>query len=44
MKSGCEKFDSFTFETSKNQLIRTFVRKGRFRVNIRPQESAKTRL
>ena len=29
-----KKLDSFTFETSKNHLIRNFLRNGRLRVNI----------
>jgi len=33
MKSGCEKVDSFTLEMSKNNVIRSFVRNGRVRVN-----------
>ena len=33
MTSDLEKLDSFTLETSKNHLIRNFLRNGRVRVN-----------
>ena len=33
MRSDFKKLDSFTLETSKNHLIRTFLRNGRLRVN-----------
>ena len=33
MRTHLEKLDSFTLETSKNHLIRTFFRNGRLRVN-----------
>ena len=38
MKSGCEKFDLFPFETSKNKLTRTSRRNGRLRINMWLQE------
>ena len=35
VRSDLKKLDSFTLETSKNPLIRTFLRNGRLRVNWR---------
>ena len=35
MKSDLKKRDSFTLETSKNHLIRNFLRNGRERVNAK---------
>ena len=34
MRSDLKKLDSFTLETSKNHLIRNFLRNGRGRVNV----------
>ena len=34
-RSEFGKFDSFTLEPSKNQLIRNFLRNGRLRVNAK---------
>ena len=34
MRSDLKKLDSFTLETSKNHLIRNFLRDGRVRVNV----------
>ena len=34
VRSDLEKLDSFTLETSKNHLIRNFLRKGRLRVKL----------
>ena len=39
MKSDLKKLDSFTLETSKNHLIRNFLRNGRVRVNSRSSGS-----
>ena len=35
-----KKLDSFTLETSKNHLIRSFLRKGRLRVKIRYNDTS----
>ena len=34
MRSGLEKLDSFTLETSKYHLIRNLLRNGRLRLNF----------
>ena len=34
MRSDLKKLESFTLETSKNHLIRNFLRNGRVRVNL----------
>ena len=34
VRSDLKKLDSFTLETSKDHLIRNFLRNGRLRVNI----------
>ena len=37
VRSDLKKLDSFTFETSKNHLIRYFLRNGRLRVKYIPE-------
>ena len=39
MRSDLKKLESFTLETSKNHLIRNFLRKGRVRVKPEIKEN-----